>query len=167
MAFNFSKIKHLKTNSDMIFNLLLKYNINNTNSRDFVKDYLKVNSVNNTQGIKVTKLFKSDVIPFILEKLQKDKDYVKKMEEVVDKSLLKNIILQNRGDIATTFDIFSKMEKKMKEFIYITPCGIIRLMDDDFKEFESSDLKALYYNVMVMCAYEIDMKNPEDKRVIH
>ena len=167
MTFNFSKIKNLKEN--MIFNLFLKYDINDTNALQFVKEYLKVNIIeDNSVCVKATKLFPIDAIPIVLEKLQEDKDcyYYKKMEVVVNKTSLKDILLQNRGNLVKALDGFDKLEKKMEEVVYITPRGVVRMMENDCTNFMSPDLKTLFYNVLLLCVYEIDMKDTEDKRVV-
>jgi len=161
MDFNFSKINLLKHSSDIIFDLLLKYGVNDGNSLEIVKDYLKNNPARDTsQGIRLTKVYAPDVKQRVLERLEENKDYVKKMEEVLDKSLLKSILTQNKG-------ISSALEKlaERKEVVYLTPYGVVRLKEKDCKEFHNPNLDALYYNVMLVCLYNLDQRDTEDKRV--
>ena len=134
---DFSKIKNMSTSDDMIFRAFLKYKITEKNSLEFVKKYLVENPVrDNRMGISITKLFTPDLVPQIINKMENGKEYVCKMEA----------------------------DKKV---FYITLSGIVRLMDDDFKEVhDSDDLKALFYNVLLVCVYETNMKEKEKDRVV-
>tara|TARA_B110000908_G_C10193256_1_gene421601 strand:- start:570 stop:1073 length:504 start_codon:yes stop_codon:yes gene_type:complete len=165
MSFNFSKIKNLSKCNDMLFNVMLKYKVSDGNSLDFVKDYMTKNTPHNdTMGVKATKLFTPEVVSKIVEILKEKKDYYRKTENVVDKAAMKQILLDNRGDLATAFRKFNEM-KTMEEIIYITPVGVVSLMDEDCKEFLTDELKALYYNVMLLCLYETDQMDNENDRV--
>lgn len=162
MKMDFSKIKYLKESPDMIFNLMAKYRVNKHNSLQFVKDHMNKITGTNTQGINATEIYTTDnVVTKILEKLEENKDYVRKMNKTIDKAELKQLI--QKGDWNAVFNIFTKTQKK--EIVYFTPFGIVKLMDDDYKEYHNSHLSALFYNVMLLCLYEIDQSDEEKDKV--
>lgn len=168
MVFDFSKIKHIRKSEDMIFNVFAKYGINDNTSLKFVQDYLDEFPVHdNSSFISATKLFKTTDLPEVLALLTEEKHYVRKMEESMDKAAMKKILLDHPGDLSGALTAIAKMEKKMGEFVYLTPYGVVRLMENDCKDFETSDLKVLFYNVLLLCAYEKNMKekNPVDRVV--
>lgn len=164
MSFNFEKIKNLKENSNMIFNLFLKYRINNENSLQFVKKYFEKNKVDNF-GVKATSLFHHDMIPNVLKKLHENVDYKKKMEEVISKSIVKDIIENNKCNFSEAKNMFDKL-KNTEEVVYIIPRGIVRLMEKDFIDFMNPNIKEFFYNVLLLCLYNIDMEDLECNRVV-
>ena len=166
MVLEFSKIKHMRKSGDMIFNAFAKYGINNDTSLKFVQDYLGEFPVHDT-FISATKFFKTKDLPEVLAFLTEEKHYVRKMEEGIDKASMKKILLDHSGDLAGAFTSIAKMEKKMSEFVYLTPYGVVRLMEDDCKGFETPDLKELFYNVLLLCVYEKNMKEKPEDRVVY
>lgn len=163
---NFDKINHLKRSDDMIFKLLLKFGINDSNSLEYVKDYLAKNHIftGSTQVIKATKLYSPDVVDEVLGKLEEKKEYVCKEEKMIQKANLGKIM---KGDLASRIDAFSKLEPTLENIVYITPMGVVRLMEKDCSEFHNPDLNALYYNVMLLCLYTADQMDDENDRVTY
>ena len=138
MDFNFSKIKHLKQSDDMIFNLLLKYRVNNNNSLEIVKDYLKKNAFGETsQGIRITEVYTSDIAEKVLDILEEKKEYIKKTVEVIDKSLFNRILIEKKYNISSVHQTIEKLIKK-EEITYLTPYGIVRLKEKDCEEISQS-----------------------------
>ena len=166
---NFDKIKYLKR-SDDIFNLLLKFGITDSNSLEYVKDYLAKNPIftsEDTQGIKATKLYSPDVVEEVLGKLEEKKEYVRKEEKVIQKANLGKILKDAKGDLASILEAFSKLEPTLENIVYITPMGVVRLMEKDCSEFHNPNLNALYYNVMLLCLYTADQADDEKDRVTY
>ena len=167
---NFDKIKYLKSSDDMIFNLLLKFGITDSNSLEYVKDYLTKNPIltsKDTRGIKATKLYSPDVVEEVLGKLEEKKEYVCKEEKVIQKANLGKILKDNKDDLVSILEAFSKLEPTLENIVYITPMGVVRLMEKDCSEFHNPNLNALYYNVMLLCLYTADQAEDEKDRVTY
>ena len=163
---DFSKINKLKNNDEMIFNLLFKYHIDIDNSIEFVKNYLnKHPQTYNTKGVKADKLFDKNNIDKVIKNLTENIDYVINTESVIDKNVLKTTLTTNKIDFMTAFNQFKKLRYN-HNIIYITPYGIVKLMDK-FKEYHSQDLDALYYNILLLCLYELDMTDSHELRIVH
>jgi hypothetical protein len=168
MVFDFSKIKHIRNSEDMIFNVFVKYGINENTSLEFVKNYLDEFPIHdNKPVISATKIFKKETLIKVLGVLTEGKHYERTMEESMDRAETKKILSFHRGDLTGALKAIGKMEKKMSEFVYITHYGIVRLMEEDCKEFKTSDLKVLFYDILLLCAYEKNMKEDEADIVVY
>lgn len=144
---DFSKIKNLNPNDDTIFKLLSKYNVDIDNCLEFVKNYIHDNYTplrksDNKQAINAILLFNVNVIKKIIKKLEEQKDYFH-----INNNL--------------------KTSDNLSETIYITPSGVIRLMENDCKKFQSKNLKELYYKIIILCLYEINMKENVNDRIVN
>lgn len=167
MVFDFSKIKHMRNSDNMIFNVFAKYGIKENTSLKFVKDYLDEFPVHDNRFcISATKIFKQETLPEVLEVLTEGEHYERTMEEGMDRAEMRKILSVHTGDLAGALEAIGKMEKKMSEFVYITHYGIVRLMEEDCKVFETSDLKSLFYNVLLLCAYDKNMKEEDEADIV-
>jgi hypothetical protein len=155
MSFNFENIKNLQKNEDAIFNLFLKYKITSDNSFDFVKNFLSENNLlAGSTGVSATMIYSKQQVVQLVEKLKEGNEYVRKMEKSITKDYLKQLLkdVKSKDDMINIITVFQNSEEK--EHIYITPLGVVKLIDDDYKEFHNKDLKALFYQIMLLCAYE-------------
>lgn len=155
MDFNFEKIKNLKNNEDAIFNLFLKYKINSNNYLDFVKEFLSKNNVIFcTNGVSANLIYPYQQVGQLEEKLEEGIEYIRKMEKSITKKYLNQLLkdVKSKDDMMKIFTEFQNAEEK--ECIYITPLGVVKLMDDSFKEFHNKDLNVLFYQIILLCVYE-------------
>lgn len=155
MDFNFEKIKNLQNNEDAIFNLFLKYKINSNNYLDFVKEFLSKNNVIFcTNGVSANLIYPYQQVGQLEEKLEEGIEYIRKMEKSITKKYLNQLLIdvKSKDDMMKIFTEFQNAEEK--ECIYITPLGIVKLMDDSFKEFHNKDLNVLFYQIILLCVYE-------------
>jgi hypothetical protein len=154
MIFKLSKLNNLIKNEDAIFNLFIQYNITDENSVEFVKKYLNGKKAEFSPGTTFSKVVDPLIIPVLIEKLEEKTDFFRRNEQIVDKDLLKKLLTDN-NNISTFLDDFSKMEKNIEEIIYITPHGIVKLMEDDYKEL----VKPMFYNILLLCLTELKDKD--------
>lgn len=99
-------------------------------------------------------MYTHNQITDLVGKLEENRDYVRKMEKTFTKDYLQKVlnVVKSQDDIQRVLEIFKNTE--MVERIYITPLGVVRLMEEEYKEFHNKDLDALFYQVMVLCGYE-------------
>jgi hypothetical protein len=142
--------------SDTIFDLFLKHNITPETSVKFVTEYLKTIDVSK-MAIKFAVLFKGVDYKAIILLLEKDIDYFVKKEDVARASCLINLLNKKSKDKDFIIKEVKNIKWDIVDVIYITPLGIVALMDKRFKDIRTSKVEALFNKIVLSCVYSTEM----------